>query len=121
MNATTARQCVIALSLISIGLPTQAQATTASGIGAAGSPSGETHEKRKPAPPGTANPRGTPPPGQPKPVPAPSDRGREVEERVRSGQMEPPIAQDKISEQLEQLHSGSNPLPGETAGGHSSR
>jgi hypothetical protein len=121
MNATTASQCIITLSLISIGLPTQAQVTAASGSGSAGSAPSETHENRKPAAPGTANPRGTPPAGKPRQLPVPPDRAQEVEERVRSGQMEPPIAQDVISEQLEQLHSGSNDLPGERASGHSNR
>jgi hypothetical protein len=120
MNATMASQCIITLSLISIGLPTQAQATAASAPGSADSAPRETHEKRRPAAPGTANLRGTPPAGKPMQVPVPPNRAQEVEERVRSGQMEPPIAQDKISEQLEQLHSGSNNLPGETASDHSS-
>ena len=121
MDATTARQCIITLSLIRIGLPTQAQATAASASGSAASAPSETHEKRKPAAPGAANRRGASPSGKPRQVPVPPNRAQEVEERVRSGQMEPPIAQNEISEQLEQLHSGSNDLRGETASGQGRR
>ena len=121
MDTTTARQCIITLSLISVGLPTHAQATAASVSGAAASAPGEIHEKRKPEAPGTANRRGAPPAGKPRQIPVVPNRAHEVEERVRSGQMEPPIAQNEISEQLEQLHSGSNELPGETASGQGLR
>ena len=125
MNATTACQCIITWSLVSIGVPTPAPSTAASGSGAqASSPSG-THEARKPATPGTANPdgtmRGTTQAGKARLAPMPPDRAQEVEERVRSGQMEQPIAQGAISERLNQLQSGSKSLSDETASGHSSR
>ena len=125
MNATTACLCIITWSLVSVGVATQVQATSASGSGSAGSAAGETHEKRKPVTPGTANPNGTtrgmPPAGKPRQVPVPPDRTQAVEERLRSGQMEKPIAQGEISDRLNQLHSGSNSLTGETAAEHSSQ
>jgi hypothetical protein len=51
----------------------------------------------------------------------PANRAQEVEERVRSGQMERPIAQGDISERLNQLESGSNRLSDETGTGRSPR
>jgi len=58
-------------------------------------------------------------PGQP---PVPRERSRALEERLRSGQMERPIAQDQISDRLEQLHSGSaESSTGNTATGQSAR
>ena len=110
MYATTACQYIIALSLVSIGVPTQAMtATAAVGSGEASASSG-TAEVRKPATPGTSNPHGTTrgtPAGKPREAPMPPNRAQEVEERVRSGQMDQPIAQGEISERLNQLGSGS--------------
>src|SRR5207249_11297380 len=115
MNATTACQCIISLSLVTIGVPTQASATGASGAQA--SASSGTPEERKPGTPGTANPngttRGTTSTGKTREAPMPPNRAQEVEERVRSGQMEQPIAQGEISERLNQLESGSKSLPDE--------
>ena len=51
----------------------------------------------------------------------PTDRAREVEERVRSGQMDQPIAQGEISERLNQLQSGVQSLSDEPASGHLNR
>ena len=120
MNAKTACLCIITLSLVSIGAPTQAQATAASGSGSAGSAPSGTHETRKPAKPGTANPneaaRGMPPAGKAGQGPVPRDRTQETEERVQSGQVD----QEEISERLEQLQRGSNPLSDETGIGQSS-
>jgi hypothetical protein len=48
----------------------------------------------------------------------PRDRAQEVEERVRSGQMEQPIAQGEISERLNQLESGSKGLSDEATTSH---
>jgi hypothetical protein len=53
-----------------------------------------------------------------KQAPMPRDRAREVEERVRSGQMEQPIAQGEISERLNQLESGSKGLSDEATTSH---
>jgi hypothetical protein len=50
--------------------------------------------------------RSTQPPYLPGQTPVPRERTRALEERLRSGQMERPIAQGQISDRLEQLHSG---------------
>jgi hypothetical protein len=125
MNATTACPYIITLSLVSIGVPTPIPATAASGSGAQASAPTETHEATKPETPGTANRdgtmRGTAPAGMTKQAPMPSNRAQEVEERVRSGQMEQPIAQGEISERLNQLESGASTLSDETASKHSNR
>lgn len=47
------------------------------------------------------------PPYIPGQTPVPREQTRALEERLRSGQMERPIAQGQISDRLEQLHSGS--------------
>jgi hypothetical protein len=47
----------------------------------------------------------------------PRDRTEEIEERVQSGQVD----QEEVSERLEQLQSGSNPLSGETGTEHSNQ
>ncbi len=125
MTATTACQCIITLSLVGIGVPAEAPAAAASGSGAQASASSGTHETRKPATPGMATPngatRGTTPAGKNRQAPLPPDRAQEVEERVRSGQMDQPIAQGEISERLNQLQSGPTSPSHETATGHSSR
>ena len=134
MNATTT-SLIITLSLVSISVPTQAQAIAASGPDIAGSPPGAT---TKSATPGTANPnekaREMPSAGKAEkgPVsrdrteieervqsgqPVPRDRTQEIEERVQSGHLD----QKEVTERLEQLQSGSNPLSDETSTGHSSR
>ena len=46
--------------------------------------------------------------GKSKQMPAPPDRTQVLEERLRSGQMEKPIAQGEVSDRLNQLYSGSN-------------
>lgn len=65
----------------------------------------------------STNPRGpkTGSPGKPNMLPSEKSKQTEghrapaqvLEERLRSGQMEHPIAQDQISNRLEQLHEGS--------------
>jgi hypothetical protein len=116
MKAKRACQCII-LSLVIIGVPTQVQATAASGSSLGESLFSETHEGRKPARPGTANPnetaRGMPPAGKARQEPVPRDRTQEIEERVQSGQVD----QEEVSERLEELQSGSNPLSDETGTG----
>jgi len=123
MKTTMACQCLIILSLVSIGVPMQAAAAAISGSGVQPSASSTTSETRKPVPPGTATPKGTmrgmTPAGKIKEAPVPTDRAREVEERVRSGQMEQPIAQGEISERLNQLESGSNSVSDQASTGHS--
>ena len=117
MNATTACQCIITLSLVSLGIPTETTAITASGSDAQAS---QTPESRKPANrDGTM--RGTAPAVKPKPSMVPSNPAQQVEERVRSGQMDQPVAQGEISERLNQLGSGSKSLFDNTASTHSGR
>ena len=118
MNATTACHCIITLSLVSIGVPTPVTATAAVGSSDQASASSARPEVRKPGTPGTANPhgtaRGTTPTGKTREAPMPPNRAQEVEERVRSGQMDQPIAQGEISERLNQLGSGSKSAFDET-------
>ena len=123
MNATTA--CfIITLSFVSIGVGTETQAIAASGSGIAGPSPGETHETTKPAKPakpGTGNPNETakemPPAGKAGQEPVPRDRTQKIEERVQSGEVD----QEDVSDRLEQLQGGSNPLSDETGTGHSSQ
>jgi hypothetical protein len=114
MDVRRACQCIITLSLIGIGVPTQPAAAT---FGSETQPSASgKHEPRKPSAPEPANRA-----GKPKDAPTPPSPAQQVEERVRSGQMEQPTAQGAISERLNQLESGSNSLSGQTAAGHSTR
>jgi hypothetical protein len=129
MKATTSCRWAITLSLISIfaavvgATPAHSQSTAAPG--SMGSRSGGSQET--PIPP--AKPRGSHPDGamrsmRPSDIPGqtlvPSERTRALEERLRSGQIERPIAQDHVSDWLEQLHSGSaEGSTGETAPGQS--
>jgi hypothetical protein len=106
MNVT-ACECIMTLSLISISIPAQ---TAAAAAAQASTPTGEA---RTPATPGTADSTGTPrkaPPagktGEARIMPP--NRAQEVENRVRSGQMDQPIAQGEISERLNQLETGKN-------------
>jgi hypothetical protein len=59
--------------------------------------------------------------GKPKQMPLPRDPSQVVEERLRSGQMDKPIAQGEISDRLNRLYSGSNHLAGDTAAEHPTR
>ena len=123
MNATTAFLCRMTLSLVSITIATQIEITTASGSEGVSAPSGS-QEPGKAAMPRKADPNATvrtPSAGKPKQIPVAPDRTQAVEERLRSGQMEKAIAQGEISDRLNQLHSGSNSVPGETAAQHSNR
>jgi len=129
MKATTSCRWVITLSLISISVAvagsTPAHSQSAAAPGSGESRAGGIHET--PLPP--TKPRGSHPdgtmrnmrlPDMPGQTPVPSDRTRALEERLRSGQMERPIAQAQISDWLEQLHSGpAESATGETAPGQS--
>lgn len=117
MNVTRACQWIITLSLIGIGVTTQ-PAAAALGSETQPSASARSHEPRKPS---TPEPASRDRAGKPKDAPAPPSPAQQVEERVRSGQMEQPIAQGAISERLNQLEGGSNRLPDQTAAGHSTR
>ena len=89
MNVIRACQCIITLSLIGIGVTTQ-HAAAAFGSETQPSASGKSHEPRKPATPEPANRDRA---GKPKDAPTPPSPAQQVEERVRSGQMEQPTAQ----------------------------
>jgi hypothetical protein len=117
MNVTRACECIITLSLIGMGVPTQ-PAAAAFESETQPSVSGRSHEPRKPSTPEPGNRDRL---GKPKDAPTPPSPAQQVEERVRSGQMEQPAAQGAISERLNQLESGSNSLSGQTAAGHSTR
>lgn len=123
MNVTTGCQCIVALSLVGIAVPTQPPAGAAfeSNVQPVSSRS---HEARKPSPPDATHRNGAmsaaPPVAKPKEAPPPNP-AHQVEERVRSGQMEQPIAQGAISERLNQLEGGSSHSSDHTATGHSSR
>lgn len=116
MNVRRACHCIITVSLIGIGVPTQ-PAAAAFGSETQPSASGR-HEPRKPSAPEPANRDRA---GKPKDAPTPPSPAQQVEERVRSGQMEQPTAQGAISERLNQLEGGSNSLSDRTAAGHSTR
>lgn len=116
MNVARACQCIITLSLIGTGVPTQ-PAAAAFGSEIQPSASGRSHETRKPSTPESASRDRA---GKPKDAPTPPSPAQQVEERVRSGQMEQPIAQGAISERLNQLEGGSNSLS-DHAAGHSTR
>ncbi|HEY7531393.1 MAG TPA: hypothetical protein VH681_01270 [Nitrospiraceae bacterium] len=124
MNATTAFLCVMTLSLATVATSTQLQISTASATDEGSTGSGS-RERGKPAIPRKADPdmatRGTPSAGKPNQTPAPFDRSQAVEERLRSGQMDKPIAQGEISDRLNGLYSGSNSVTRDTAAEHSSR
>jgi hypothetical protein len=113
MNAASARRCVIALMLLGVGVATPASPPVSIIHASNGS-----SEARKPATAGGATPdgttRGTVPAAKTRPAPTPPSRAQEVEQRVRSGQMEPPVAQGDISERLNQLESGLSSLSDET-------
>lgn len=70
----------------------------------------ESLETSKPAKPrdshSTDTIRSTRPPYIPGETSAQRERSRALEERLRNGQMDRPIAQDQVSDRLEQLHSG---------------
>lgn len=60
------------------------------------------------------------PPDTPGRTPARPDRAEALEERLRRGDMDRPVAQGQISDRLEQFHKGSAERPtGETAAGQS--
>jgi len=122
MTATTAFLCRMTLSLISITAtgPQLTPASTSDGVPASDGRQepGKLVMPRKTDPNATVR---TPSAGKPKQIPVAPNRTQTVEERLRSGQMEKPIAQGEISDRLNQLYSGSNSVAGETAAEHSTR
>jgi len=128
MKATTSCRWAIMLSLISMSAAvvgvTPVHSQSAAAPGSMGSRPGGSQETPIPAKPRGSHPDGTMrsmrPSDIPGQTPVPSERTRALEERLRSGQMERPIAQGQISDWLEQLHSGSaESSTGETAPGQS--
>ena len=113
MNATTSFRLVLTLSLIGTFVavlgPSAAYSESVAAPGSVGSQPGKTQQTPTPA-----KPRGSPSertmrsmglpevPGQPA---VPNEKLRALEERLQSGQMERAIAQDQVSDWLEQLHS----------------
>jgi hypothetical protein len=115
MKITMSGSWVITLSLMSIlsalvgTTPAHAQSATAPGL--VESHSGGSQETLIPAKPRSSHSDGAMRSRQPADVPdqtpAPNVRARALEERLRRGQMDRPIAQGEISDRLEQLHRGS--------------
>jgi hypothetical protein len=110
MNAITAFPCIITVILVTLTVPGQSETNTVFASDRGPAPTrGQDMEK-----PGTARkadpsttPGGTRSTGKPQHLTAP-DQSQVVEERLRSGQMEKPIAQGEVSDRLNQLYSGSN-------------
>ena len=115
MKATTSCRWAITLSLISMSAAvvgvTPVHSQSAAAPGSMGLRPGGSEETPIPAKPRGSHPDGTMrsmrPSDIPGQTPVPSERTRALEERLRSGQIERPIAQGQISDWLEQLHSGS--------------
>lgn len=129
MKFTTACRWVISLSLTSLlfaivgTVPAHSQLAAAPG--SVGShPGGSQETLIPPKPKGGSPADGTKRSMRPSDVPdqttAPNVQARALEERLRRGQIERPIAQSQISDWLEQLHSGSKERStGETVPGQS--
>ena len=131
MKSTTAGSWVITLSLMIIlsavvGIvPAHSQSAVAPG--SVGSHPGGSQETLIPPKPRGSHPDGTKRSMRPFDVPdqttAPNVQARALEERLRRGQIERPIAQSQVSDWLEQLHSGSverstgDTVPGQSAQG----
>src|SRR6185295_13767193 len=131
MKSTSGCRRVITLSLMSILSavvgpgPVHSQSAVAPGSG--GSHSGGSQEtlispKSKDSH-ADATKRSMRPPDIPDQTTTPNMRARTLEERLRSGQMERPIAQSQVSDWLDRLHSGSrersqdDTVPGQSAQG----
>jgi len=131
MKSMTACSWVITLSLMIIlsavvGIvPAHSQSAVAPG--SVGSHPGGSQETLIPPKPRGSHPDGTKRSMRPSDVPdqttVPNVQARALEERLRRGQIERPIAQSQVSDWLEQLHSGSverstgDTVPGQSAQG----
>ena len=114
MRKTTACLCII--TLILVGIPVPASSPESATLESGSTPSAS-REAKETTPANAKSRRKTeamPPAGKPRPMPTPPDRSQAVEERLRSGQMEKPIAQGEISERLNQLYSGSKSFTDDT-------
>ncbi len=115
MNATTSCSWVVTLSFMSILpavvgiMPAHSQSAVVPGSG--GLHPGRSQETLIPAKPRGSHldgaMRSKRPSDIPDQTPPPNMRARALEERLRRGQMERPIAQGEVSDRLEQLHRGS--------------
>ena len=116
MNATTAFLCIMTLSLVSITSSAQSETNAASASEGGSLSSGGREKPALRKGDSEVTPGGTPSAGK-KQIPALPDRTQVLEERLRSGLMEKPIAQGEVSDRLNQLYSGSNSPLQERAGG----
>jgi len=113
MKATTSCSWVVTLSLMSmlstlaVSIPVHSQSAASSG--SLESHTGGTQKIPIPAKPRSSQPDGAMRNSRPSDIPdqIPAPNVRALEERIRRGEMERPIAQAEISDRLEQLHSGS--------------
>jgi hypothetical protein len=125
MKATMSHSWIITLSLgmfaaSIVAIPAHSPSAVAQG--SVGSHPVGGQETPLPAKPRGAHPDGTKRSMQPSDIPdqtpPPHVQARALEERLRRGQMDRPIAQGQISDWLEQLHSGSaESTTGETVSG----
>ncbi len=101
---------LISLSAVVLSAP-PAHSQSAAGSGSVGSPPAGSQETPAPTKPRGSKPdatkRSVRPPDMPGQTPVPHERAEALEERLRNGQMDQPIAQGQISDRLEQLHRGS--------------
>jgi hypothetical protein len=119
MNATPAFLCLFTICFTGITIPIHHEVALASQSD--GSTSGGNQKMGKPGAVGKGDAGGMPLTGKPKQMPAPRDPSQAVEERLRAGQMEKPIAQGEVSDRLNQLYSGSGRMAGETSAERSTR
>lgn len=100
----------ISLSAFVVGAP-PADSQSLAGSGSMGSRPGGNQETQTPTKPKGSKSdggiRSIRPPDMPGHAPVPRERAEALEERLRNGQMEKPVAQGQISDRLEQLHRGS--------------
>ena len=126
MNITMWCRWFVTLSLISLSAvpvsapPARSQSTAIAGT--VGSPPDRNQGTPAPTKPRGSKPDGSVrsvrPPNMPGQTPVPRERAQALEERLRNGEMEHPIAQGQISDRLEQLHRGSaESATGDTATG----
>jgi hypothetical protein len=120
MNATTAFLCILCimtLSLVSITSSAHSETNAASASEGGSLSSGGREKPALRKRDSEVTPGGTPSVGKSKQIQALPDRTQVLEERLRSGLMEKPIAQGEVSDRLNQLYSGSNSPVQERAGG----
>jgi hypothetical protein len=117
MNVATWCRLFVLLSLVTlpdfVAIPSLVYSQSGGGSGSGGSSPGGSQA-------GPTKPRGSKtspsmsnmqPSDTPKQAEGPRAPAQMLEERLRSGQMDQPIAQDQISNRLEQLHGGSVERP----------